>query len=82
MMPDITIERPCIRVLPDGRMDRENAVKYLGVKPKTLATWACQNKGPKVIRVGGRVFYFREDLDAFIQGGRCRATSDYPSEVV
>ncbi|MDP6263168.1 MAG: helix-turn-helix domain-containing protein [Rhodospirillales bacterium] len=50
-------------------MDRENAVKYLGVKPKTLATWSCQGKGPRVVRVGGRIFHFREDLDAFIQGG-------------
>ncbi len=28
-----------VRVLPDGRMDRENAAKYLGKKPKTLAMW-------------------------------------------
>jgi hypothetical protein len=57
-----------VRVLPDGRMDRENAAQYLGHQPKTLAMWAYQGKGPRSVKVGGRVFYFRKDLDEFIRG--------------
>lgn len=57
-----------VRVLPDGRMDRENAAKYLGKKPKTLAMWELQGKGPPSILVGGRRFYYKAALDAFIRG--------------
>jgi hypothetical protein len=57
-----------VRVLPDGRMDRENAARYLGHQPKTLAMWSLHGKGPRSEKVGGRVFYFLEDLDEFIRG--------------
>ena len=56
-----------VRVLPDGRMTRRDAALYLGLSPKTLAIWASQGRGPRRIRVGGRVFYFRDDLDAFVR---------------
>ena len=56
-------------ILPDGRMNRANAARYLGVKPQTLSKWAMHGKGPRFARVGGRIFYFLDDLDAFIQEG-------------
>ena len=62
------IEPIRIRVLPDGRMDRENAAKYLGKKPKTLAMWNLSGKGPKSQKIGGRVYYYQDDLDAYVQG--------------
>ena len=62
------IENVRVRVLPDGRMDRENAARYLGRKPKTLAMWLMNGKGPSPTKVGGRIFYFKTDLDDFIQG--------------
>ena len=57
-----------VRQLPDGRMSRDHAARYLGVEPKTLAHWAMTGKGPRCVKVGGRAFYFRQDLDAFILG--------------
>lgn len=57
-----------VRVLPDGRMTRPDAARYLGYRPKTLAMWKLQGKGPESVKVGGRVFYFLEALDAFIKG--------------
>ena len=57
-----------VRVLPDGRMSREDAAKYLGRRPKTLAMWALQGKGPPSVLVGGRRFYFKADFDAFVRG--------------
>lgn len=63
-----SIETVRCRILPDGRMTREDASKYLGLKDKTLAMWAIMGKGPRLVRVGGRVFYFKADLDAFIRG--------------
>ncbi len=59
-----------VRILPDGRLTREDAARYLGLQPKTLAMWTMQGKGPKSVRVGGRIFYFKADLDAFIDDGR------------
>ena|SRR5271167_4895781 len=62
------IEQVRVRMLPDGRMGRGDAALYLGHQPKTLAMWALQGKGPRSLKVGGRVFYFKDDLDAFIRG--------------
>jgi hypothetical protein len=58
-----------VRILPDGRMSREDAARYLGHKPKTLAMWALSGKGPRSVKVGGRIFYFVSDLDAFVRRG-------------
>jgi len=55
-------------MLPDGRMAREDAARYLGLKDKTLAMWSLAGRGPRSVKVGGRVFYFKDDLDAFIRG--------------
>jgi Helix-turn-helix domain len=66
---DGTAEQIHVRVLPDGRMTRHDAAQYLGLKSHTLANWQVAGKGPRSIRVGGRHFYFRDDLDAFIRNG-------------
>ena len=62
------IETVIVRVLPDGRMTRKDAARYLGVKPKTLAMWALANRGPPSLKVGGRRFYKKNALDAFVRG--------------
>ena len=64
----IEVEHVRVRVLPDGRMTRRDAARYLGIAEKTLAMWALEGKGPKSILVGGRRFYFQSTLDAFIHG--------------
>jgi hypothetical protein len=68
MMVSDSINGVRVRVLPDGRMDRQNAARYFGRQPKTLAMWALQGKGPRLVKVGGRIFYFREDPDALVRG--------------
>jgi hypothetical protein len=62
------LEHIKVRVLPDGRMTREDAARYLGHRSKTLAMWQLQGKGPRSVLVGGKRFYFKADLDAFIRG--------------
>jgi hypothetical protein len=52
-----------------SRMTRRDAARYLGNAEKTLAMWELQGKGPPSVKVGGRRFYFNDDLDAFVQGG-------------
>ncbi len=62
------VEQIKVRVLPDGRMTRHNAARYIGVEDKTLANWGLTGKGPPSILVGGRRFYYKTELDAFIRG--------------
>ena len=62
-----SVDRVRVRVLPDGRMTRADAARYLGVEPKTLANWAYQRRGPQAYRLMGRNFYYQADLDAFLK---------------
>ncbi len=62
------IEQVRVRILPDGRMTRKDAAAYLGRAEKTLAMWAMEGKGPQSVLVGGRRFYFKDVLDAFVRG--------------
>jgi hypothetical protein len=66
-----------IRVLvyPDGRLDAKNAAKYLGLAGKTLAMKRVDGTGPRFVK-RGKVFYYREDLDAWLNaGGRVASTA-------
>jgi predicted glutamine amidotransferase len=54
-----------IVMYPDGRLDTINASAYVGLSPKTMAMMRCDGTGPRFIK-RGRVFYFREDLDAWL----------------
>jgi hypothetical protein len=64
------VEHVRVRVLPDGRISAEHAARYLSHAPKTLAMWRLRGIGPRWCKVGGRIFYFRRDLDAFVAGER------------
>ena len=71
----IDVAHITLRILPDGRMDAKNAARYLGCSPKTLAHMRCSGKGPPFLKPG-RIFYFLEDLDAWLAGhGRRRSTA-------
>ena len=63
------VEQVKVRVLPDGRLSRKDAARYLGRAEKTLAMWCLEGRGPRAVKVGGRIFYFKDDLDAFVRGG-------------
>ncbi len=63
------IEQLSVRILPDGRVDRKEAAKFLGRQPKTLAEWQRLGQGPIPRKVGGRVFYRLLDLEAFRDSG-------------
>ena len=69
----VETERVKVRILPDGRMSRRDAARYIGVAEKTLSMWQLNGKGPRSLLVGGRRFYFKGVLDAFINGGAMTA---------
>lgn len=58
-----------VRVLPDGRLLAQEAAKYIGLSPKTLAQMRCQGRGPRFIKRAGRVFYRIDDLRRWIETG-------------
>lgn len=60
---------------PDGRFNTLNASLYLGLSEKTLAMMRCNGTGPKFLK-RGRIFYFKEDLDSWLNaGGRFSSTA-------
>lgn len=49
-------------------LSREEAAEYLGVSPKTLATWACTKRYPlPLVKLGRAVKYRVADLEKFIE---------------
>ena len=70
-----TVESIGIITFPDGRLDVPNAAAYLGLSAKTLAMRRCDGTGPKYIK-RGRIFYFKDDLDAWImENGKLSSTA-------
>ena len=67
------IEEVRVRVLPDGRLSRADAARFLGLAPGTLANWDSRGEGPKSVSVAGRVFYYLRDLEAFVATGAKQA---------
>jgi hypothetical protein len=63
-VPTVT-QKITVQILPDGRMIPKNAGLYLGKAEKTLATWRTKRKGPKWVKIDGRVYYYQSDLDAY-----------------
>jgi hypothetical protein len=60
---------------PDGRMNTKNAATYTGLAEKTMAMQRCNGNGAKFVK-RGRVFYFKNDLDDWMNGnGRMTSTA-------
>jgi hypothetical protein len=62
-------EETVTRWTPDGRTPRKGAATFIGVKPATMALWQRTGIGPMPRKIAGRVFYRREDLQAFVATG-------------
>lgn len=52
------------------------AAQLLGLSPRTLEKYRCHGSGPTFRKLGGRVVYAVEDLDAWAAQAACRSTSD------
>lgn len=56
---------------PNGyEFDRKEAAGYCGYAAASFAELACQNKGPAYLIAGGRAWYRRADLDAWLEARR------------
>lgn len=67
-------------LFPDGRMDTKNAAIYIGLSEKTLAMMRCHGTGPNYVK-RGRIFYYRNDLDAWLKEGAITSTAQMISKL-
>jgi hypothetical protein len=72
MINEVTVEK--VMMFPDGRLNTKNTSAYLGLSEKTLAMKRCDGTGPKFIK-RGRIFYFKNDLDEWLQNGQAVSTA-------
>lgn len=55
------------RECPDGRVCEEIAAEMIGVTPGTMRTWRYQLRGPEFVKVGARVWYYRDAVDLWMR---------------
>lgn len=55
------------------RVHIEEAATYVGSTVNTLRFWKHRGEGPQSFKIGGRVVYDTDDLDAYIE--LCRAAT-------
>lgn len=49
------------------------------ISPRTLERWRWTGEGPAYVKIGGRVVYRLEDIEAFEASRRCSSTADKPA---
>lgn len=57
-------------------LNTSEAADYLSLRRATLETWRSRGGGPKFSKLGRRVVYRIEDLEAFLTAGLRRSVSD------
>lgn len=58
----------------NDRLINKDAATYLGISENTLNVWRCTRRFPNLphIKIGSRVFYWKRDLDAFLEAQTVR----------
>ncbi len=69
MQPELSSPSPRYLRTPDAAI-------HLGLSPRTLEKHRCYGTGPVYRRLGGRVVYAIDDLEAWANLGTRRSTSD------
>ena len=61
---------------PARYLRTHEAAQILGLSPRTLEKYRCHGTGPTFRKLGGRVVYAVEDLQAWADQGLVTSTSD------
>lgn len=72
--PSIEFETVKIKMLPDGRLSAIEAAKYLGRAVSSMAIDRTNGVGCPFVKIGGKIWYWKSDLDQYIASHR-RITS-------
>ncbi|MGY3120359.1 hypothetical protein ACVWXQ_004296 [Bradyrhizobium sp. S3.14.4] len=57
-------------------LDTPAAAEYLSVQPNYLEKLRCKGGGPVFIKRNGLIRYDPDDLDAWLEAGKCQRTGD------
>ena len=68
--------RPELAVLPPRFLRTKEAAEFLGLSARTLEKHRTYGTGPAYRKLGGRVVYSLEDLQAWANRGTKTSTSD------
>lgn len=63
------------KLSPSAMVDTSTAASYIDSSPSWLNKERSKGRGPRFLKVGGRVRYRIRDLDAYLES-RVRETSD------
>lgn len=67
---------------PSRYLRTPEAARHLSLSPRTLEKHRCYGTGPTYRRLGGRVVYSLDDLEAWAARGTRHSTSDPGSDTV
>ena len=65
---------------PDALLDVHEAAERTRLSTSTLAKLRLSGNGPTYIKLGRRVGYRLQDIDAWIELNRVKSTSEYPGK--
>ena len=68
--------RPELAVLPPRFLRTKEAAEFLGLSARTLEKHRTYGTGPAYRKLGGRVVYAIDDLEAWADRGAVTSTSD------
>lgn len=68
--------------LPTRYLRTPEAARFLGLSGRTLEKHRTYGTGPRYSKIGGRVVYRLEDLQAWVKRGEKSSTSDATGDVV
>ena len=57
-------------------LDQRTLAERWLISPRTLEQWRWQGRGPRYLKIGGRVVYALDDLQAWADRGTKTSTSD------
>jgi len=60
----------------DEKLNTREAARHLGLATATLAKMRCWGGSPIFMRLGRKIVYRRDDLDAWLNARRATSTSD------
>ena len=67
--------------LPPRYLRTPEAARFLGLSGRTLEKHRTYGTGPRYSKIGGRVVYAIEDLQAWVSRGEKNSTSDDTGEI-
>lgn len=68
--------------LPPRYLRTPEAARFVGLSGRTLEKHRCYGTGPRYSKIGGRVVYHVEDLQAWVQRGATHSTSEVTGDPV